>query len=133
MKPRKAAQGIISRNPDHSDWDSFHIECDCTDPDHALDVHLSVTREEADDDYVCVELYSKLSTPWQLRYSKKHGGWGFFTRLKLAAKLLFKGWLEVEHSIILKDQAALNVGQALVDSVKKHQERIDVKKLGSKS
>lgn len=125
IEAQKPAEGILRVNSENQHWDVYHIECECTDPDHVIDVHIDILRETPDDEYVVLEIFSNLYTPWQLSYSKKYGGWGFFTRLKYAAKLLFKGHISISHSLVLKDQAALNVGQALVDSVRKHQVKLN--------
>lgn len=117
MKSQTPALGISARNPAEYHWDSYHIECDCTCPEHALEVHISVEREEADDDYVAVEIYSELYTPWQVTTS-----WKLW--FKMLWQLLTKRTVRLSHSIILKDQAALNFADALRVSVERHQAKL---------
>lgn len=110
------AQGIMSRNPEHYRWQSFLVECDCTCPEHALNVHVAVDRA-ADDDFVSIEFYATLYTPF---VHSKNWFQSFQTRVKRIWQLISKGTVEVEHTLIMRDQAALNFSAALKDAVEKH-------------
>ena len=118
MEAQIPAQGIMSRNPEHYRWQSFLVECDCTCPEHALNVHVAIDREEADDDFVSIEFYATMYSPFV------HGNWwvAFQTRVKRIWQLISTGTVELEHTLILRDQAALNFSAALKDAVEKHQE-----------
>ena len=117
MEAQIPAQGIMSRNPEHYRWQSFLVECDCTCPEHALNVHVAIDRVEADDDFVAVEFYATMHSPFV------HGNWwkAFQTRVKRIWQLISTGTVELEHTLILRDQVALNFSEALRISVEKHQ------------
>jgi hypothetical protein len=97
MPAQKPAQGIMLRS-DYGKAKTYHIECECTDPDHAhtLDV-------EADEDFgVTVEIWTTAETPiWKV------------SRWKLIWELLTKGTVKYNVALILREQQALNYAEAL--------------------
>lgn len=108
-------------NREEECWDWFHVTCDCGTPDHALDVHIGVNsdRFEPDWPFTEVEIYVTTYTPWF------GWGWGRFPkRISRALKLLFTGVVEMEHTIHMRGEAAANLGQALIDGVKKADDNV---------
>lgn len=109
MQAQEPAKGIL----EEENWGnakSYHIVCDCTTPDHALDTWIEV---EAEPDFgVCVTFFVKTWTPYDL---SRNGMW---QRIKKAANILFKGFDTQQHDIILKEQAALNWITAVQKSMK---------------
>jgi hypothetical protein len=97
MPAQKPAQGIMLLS-DYGKAKTYHIECECTDPDHAhtLDV-------EADEDFgVTVEIWTTAETPvWKI------------SRWKLIWELLTKGTVKYNVALILREQQALNYAEAL--------------------
>jgi hypothetical protein len=102
MKAERPALGI-SRSETWSDAQVYHVECSCTDPDHALTVWVEVSSE-LDFPEVEVTLYAKTNfRRWD----------NIRERVKIAWKVLFGNGYEQNHSMLLKKQAALNFAAAL--------------------
>lgn len=107
MKYQKPAQGIMLQN-DWGDAKTYHIECECTDPDHAVKMWIEVNGDTEVQD-VEVSFYVETWTPfWDTK----------FNRFKAAWDILVKGVNRQEHHMILKKQAALNFAGAVTDTVK---------------
>lgn len=116
MTPQEPAKGI-QETQDWGDAVAFHIECDCTCPEHGVDTWIEVEDEE--DFGVVVTFYVKTWTPASLSQE------GIWARIKKAANILFKGVDTQEHDIILKEQAARNWISAVektIERVKNHKE-----------
>ena len=99
MKAQTPAKGIS----ESSSWDDakiYHIECDCTCEDHAVDTWIEADAEP--DFGVNVTFYVKTWTPYSLSAD------GMWKRIKKAYNVLVKGVDTQEHGILLKEQAALN-------------------------
>lgn len=102
MKAQTPAQGILLQS-DFGNAKTYHVECECTDPDH---VHLvDVSADE--DDFVTVEIWTTAETPvWSM------------TRWKLIWQLLIKGTVKYNVAIIMREQQALNYAEALQNAIK---------------
>lgn len=102
MKAERPALGI-SRSDSFSDAQAYHVECSCTDPDHAVEVWIEVSSEP-DFPEVEVTFYAKTNfTRWR----------NVRERVKVAWGVLFGDGYEQNHSLLLKKQAALNFAAAL--------------------
>lgn len=102
MKAERPALGI-SRSESWSDAQVYHVECSCTDPDHAVDVWVEV-GSEPDFPEVEVTFYAKTNfRRWD----------NFRERVKIAWGVLFGNGYEQSHSLLLKKQAAYNFAAAL--------------------
>lgn len=101
MEPQKPAEGILKRN-DWGDSKNYFVHCDCTDADHAHTI-------EVEADFHSVQV---------IIYSKSHSRMRDKSRWKQIWQLLTKGYVDVETSIILKEQVALNYADTLVSAVK---------------
>ena len=107
MKSQKPANGIMLTN-DWGDAKTFHIECECTDPDHAAKMWIEVDREK-DFDAVNVSFYVNTSNPfWAEGYNRFRAAWD----------ILVKGVHTQEHHMLLNKQAALNMADAIKHTVK---------------
>ena len=107
MKSQKPANGIMLTN-EWKDAKTFHIECECTDPDHAAVMWIEVDREK-DFDAVNVSFYVNTSNPfWEKGYNRVRAAWD----------ILVKGVHQQEHHMILHRQAALNMADAIRRTVK---------------
>jgi hypothetical protein len=94
------AQGILKIN-DYGDSKWYYVICDCANPDcaHAVEV-------EADDDAVVVHVYTTAKTTF---WSK--------TRWRQIWQILTQGYAEMETSVVLQEQQALNYAKTLTDAV----------------
>jgi hypothetical protein len=88
----------------------YYVACECTDPDCAHRVEV-----EADDMNVCVHIQVTSHTKW---WSKN--------RWKQIWQILTKGYAEMETTIVLNEQMALNYSEVLKSAIK------DVKNFKSK-
>ena len=108
MKSQKPANGIMLTN-DWKDAKSFHIECECTDPDHAVDMWIEVDQDEDLSNTVNVSFYVKTTNVfWKKGYNRFRAAWDILT----------KGVHQQEHHLILHRQAALNMANAITRTVK---------------
>lgn len=107
MKPEKPALGISRSNT----WpvaQVYHVECSCTDPDHAVDAWIEIGTEEDIHDEIEVTFYVRTDfQDWR----------SFFKRIKLAWRVLTGRGYEQQHSLLLKKQAALNFGAAIEQAI----------------
>jgi hypothetical protein len=100
MKAQKPAEGIL-KSGDWGDAKSYVIPCSCcgTDCEHNVWV-------EADETGVSVTTYTKIKSQW----------WKF-NRFQIIWKLLTKGYVEYEGSVILTQQQAINYAETLKSAV----------------
>ena len=112
MKYQKPAEGIMLT----SEWDdakAFHVECECTDPDHAVDMWIEVEKE-ADVELINVSFYVQTTnTFWEEKYNRFRAAWNILT----------KGFHKQENHMVLNKQAALNFAGAITESVKQLEKR----------
>lgn len=101
MKPETPAQGIL-KHSDFGDAKFYYVQCDCGDDDcaHSLEV-------EADDCHVQVHVYVNNHTKW---WDKN--------RWKQIWQILTKGYAEMQTTIVLDEQTALNYSAVLKSAVK---------------
>lgn len=110
MKTQKPARGIMQTG-DWPDAKSFHVECDCTSPDHAVRMWIEVDQDKETAD-VQVGFYVDTWTPfWDMK----------FNRFKAAWDILVKGVNRQEHHLLLNKQAALN----FAETIKREVEEMD--------
>jgi hypothetical protein len=105
MKAEKPASGILKTN-DFGNVMFYHVHCDCGNEDDAHEIEI-----EADDMHVQVHVYVKAHTKW---WEKR--------RWKQIWHLLTRGYAEMQSTIVLQEQAALNYAETLKTAMK------DVKK-----
>ena len=103
MKSENPAWGI-SKQGDYGDSIWYHIECECTDPDHCHTVEVEADPKTRD---VSVHLYTEVSTPF---WSK--------SRWKMIWEILSTGRAKHQACIILRPQSAVNYSAALKDAAK---------------
>jgi len=97
MTPEKPAEGILKTNEwGDSKW--YHIRCDCGSEDCSHELNI-----ESDDIAISVHIYSNHHTKW---WEKK--------RWAQIWQILTKGYAEMQTTIILNEQTALNYADALV-------------------
>ena len=106
MQAEKPAQSI-SRSDRWDDSVVYNIDCECTDPDHAVTVWIEVGHDE-DMPEVEVTFYVQTDFAW-------YEGW--WERIKLAASVLWTGRSQQMHSLLLKKQGALNVAAAMEQTI----------------
>ena len=69
MKAQKPAQGILLTN-DWGDAKNYHIECDCSSSDHAVNMWIEVQRDKDIPD-VEVSFYVDTWTPfWDSKFNR---------------------------------------------------------------
>lgn len=101
MKANDPAIGISKLN-DSEDYIGYRVECECTDPDHAIYAYV-----EKDECFTSLSIYVTAETPFV-------NMWG---RIKGAVRILLSGVIKYEAHALLRDQAALNYAQAIINSV----------------
>lgn len=96
MRAQKPAEGILKTN-EWGDTKMYYIACDCGSED---DAH--VVEVEADEYGVNVYSYIKVHTKWWEK-----------NRWKQIWQILTKGYAEMETTILMKEQTALNYSEVL--------------------
>lgn len=100
MNTETPAEGILKLNDwGQSKW--YYVTCDCTEPSCAHTVQV-----EADSHNVTVHVYTRATTTF---WSKN--------RWRQIWQILTKGYAEMETSVILKEQQALNYAATLTNAV----------------
>lgn len=108
MKPQKPAKGIMLTS-EWSDSKAFHVECDCTDPDHAVDMWIEVEADDDLKDTISVSFYVKTTNEvWREGYSRLRAVWDILT----------KGVHTQSNNLLLNKQSALNFAEAIKTTVK---------------
>ena len=100
MKAQKPAEGILIRK-DYGDAKSYNVSCECCGPNCEHNVWV-----EADETGVSVTTYTQQKTKW----------WEL-NRWQVIWRLLTKGYVEYEASIIMSQQQALNYADTLASAV----------------
>jgi hypothetical protein len=107
MEPQKPAKGI-SLMHSWADSATYHVECSCTDPDHAHIVDISLDEDCG----VVVEIWAIAETPvW-----KK-------SRWKIIWELLTKGTAKYNVALYLDQQQAINYAAVINSAVEELQQR----------
>jgi len=101
MKPETPAKGILKTN-DFGDAMFYHIHCDCGNEDCAHELEV-----EADDLHVQVHIYHVQHTKWWHR-----------KRWSQIWQILTKGYAEMQTTIVLDEQTALNYSATLKSAMK---------------
>ncbi|SRR6056297_4354830 len=109
MKPEKPALGI-SRSNEWEDAMVYHVECECSDPDHAVVTWIEIGNDPEIHNEVEVTFY--VQTNFSM-FSLRH----IWSRIKIAVGVLFGRGYQQHHSLILKKQAALNFGAAIEQTI----------------
>ena len=101
VKPQTPAEGILQTG-DYTDAKSYHVVCDCGDPDHSHNLWI-----EADDTGITVSIYAEVKTPW----------WSM-NRWQQIWTLLTRGHLRQETVLTMDEQTALNYAETLKQAIK---------------
>lgn len=96
MKPETPATGILKER-DFGDAMFYYVQCDCGNEDCA-----HIIEVEADDIHVQVHLYHTQHTKWWEK-----------NRWKQLWQILTKGYAEMQTTIVLDEQTALNYSEVL--------------------
>lgn len=96
MNRQEPAEGILKQS-NFGDAKFYYVQCDCGDDDcsHTIEV-------EADDMHVQVHLYSNHHTKWWEK-----------SRWKQIWQIITKGYAEMQTTIVLNEQTALNYSNVL--------------------
>jgi len=97
MTPERAATGVLKKG-DWGDSMWYHVQCDCGSEDCAHDINI-----EADDCHVQVHIYHVQHTKWWEK-----------NRWQQIWQILTKGYAEMQTTIILDEQTALNYADNLI-------------------
>ena len=97
MTPERAATGVLKKG-DWGDSMWYHVQCDCGSEDCAHDINI-----EADDCHVQVHIYHVQHTKWWEK-----------NRWQQIWQILTKGYAEMQTTIVLDEQTALNYADNLV-------------------
>jgi hypothetical protein len=101
MKAEKAAEGVLKRN-DWGDTKMYNVPCQC-----GCEHHHDVWVEADELGIVSVTTYVQEKTKW----------WEL-NRFQKIWRLLTRGYIEYEASIIMSQQQALNYAETLKSAVK---------------
>ena len=101
MKPETPAKGIL-KTRDFGDAMFYHIHCECGNEDCAHELEV-----EADDMNVQVHIYHVQHTKWFQR-----------NRWKQIWQILTKGYSEMQTTLVMDEQTALNYSATLKSAVK---------------
>jgi len=100
MTPETPAEGILKRR-DWGDAQTYQVVCECQDADHDHNVWV-----EADNHCVTVTTYTtQKSKFWEIN------------RWRTIWRLLTRGYVEYEASIIMTQQQALNYAETLKTAI----------------
>jgi hypothetical protein len=99
MTSEKPATGILKQG-DYGDTMFYYVQCDCSDPDCSHTVEV-----EADDMHVQVHIYNTVHTKWWEK-----------NRWKQIWQILTKGYADMQTTIVLNEQTALNYAGTLVSA-----------------
>lgn len=100
MTPEKPAEGILKINEwSGSKW--YHIRCECGSDDCSHELNV-----EADDVEVSVHIYANNHTKWWEK-----------NRWRQIWQILTKGYAEMQTTIVLREQTAVNYAAALTSAV----------------
>ncbi len=100
MKLQTPAEGILKSN-DWGDSKSYHVVCDCGQPDHSHNLWV-----EAEDTGITVTIYADVKSPW----------WSM-NRFKQIWTLLTKGYLQHETVLTMNEQTAFNYAETLKKAI----------------
>lgn len=100
MNAEKPATGILKQG-DFGAAMFYYVQCNCSDPDCAHTIEV-----EADDIEVSVHLYHTQHTKWWEK-----------NRWKQIWQLLTKGYAEMQTTIVLNEQTALNYSEVLKSAI----------------
>ena len=101
LAPQQPAEGILKQG-EWGDSKSYKVPCSCGSADCEHNVWV-----EADDHNVTVTTYTKQKTKWWKE-----------NRFQTIWRLLTRGYIEYEASIIMTEQQALNYAETLRSAVK---------------
>lgn len=114
MKAQKPAKGIL-KTTEFGTFKSYHVHCECGSPECAHHVWI-----ETSDMDVTVSFGLTLRSKW---YS--------MSRWKQIWQILTKGYLDVESTLVLNEQSALNYAETLRLAMKDVKQLRDDRKNGS--
>ena len=97
MIPQRAATGVLKKG-DWGDSMWYYIHCDCGSEDCAHDINI-----EADEFHVQVHIHHVQHTKWWEK-----------NRWRQIWQILTKGYAEMQTTIVLDEQTALNYADNLV-------------------
>jgi len=100
IQAQAPAEGILKRS-DWGDAMTYQVVCECGDSNHDHNVWI-----EADDNSVAVTTYTQQKSKW----------WSM-NRWQKSWKLLTRGYIEYEATIIMTEQQALNYAETLKKAV----------------
>lgn len=100
MKLQTPAEGILKKG-DFGDAKSYHVVCDCGQPDHAHNLWI-----EAEEVGITVTIYADVKSPW----------WKW-NRFKQIWQLLTKGYIQYETVLTMNEQVALNYAETLKKAI----------------
>jgi len=128
MNSQTPAEGILKTNDfGNSKW--YQVVCGCGQPDHSLTVEV-----EADETGVSVNTYATVKTDYWTESVKKRydidSPWlqefdwfwkdlvnGVVTRIKLTWTVWTKGYVQLESTIAMNEQQALNYSETLKSAI----------------
>lgn len=112
MKAEKPSNGIM-KTAERPWSETFYIGCECHSRDHAVDMWIEVTGDNQPPKVVQVEFFVNMTLPFWTQG---------FNRFKAAWDALWYGQVTHSHSLLLNKQAALNLSDALRQSIAKLEE-----------
>jgi hypothetical protein len=128
MKPQSTALGIMQTG-EYGDSKFYKVVCGCGQPDHDIDFEVEAestgvnvnTYITAKTDYWTnvVEKRYDIDSPWlqEWDYFWKDLVNGFVTRIKLTWTVWTKGYVQVESTVVMSEQQALNYAETIKSAI----------------
>jgi hypothetical protein len=108
MKSQQPASGILLTHQ-FDNATSYHIECDCSESDHAVKMWIELESDH-ELDLITLKFYVNTWTPfWETG----------FNRIKTAWKVLTTGSHQQQHCLLLSKQSAINLASTISTNVNK--------------
>jgi len=108
----------VMKTHDFGDSIFYEVTCGCTDSDHSATLILECS--ENDPAILTLTLYQKVRWCDFYYYGDKWFG-RFISRIKMCCKMLFKGWIELEGSMLFMDEEHID---GFIEALKEGKKKI---------
>lgn len=106
MSPQIPATSIM-QSGEFKDAKSFRIACECHSPDHQVEMWIELDNDRQSKN-LTISFYITATTVFW-----KEG----FSRLRAAWDILINGYREEGHTLILSEQAAMNLAESMTKTI----------------
>lgn len=89
----------VMKTDEYSGTVMYKFNCGCNDDDHITTIEFDYHKDSNDID---ITFYKKMS--WDSYWNLDNWYERLWSRIKVASKILFTGWIEVDTDVIIKDE-----------------------------